>query len=466
MKDKILWFIIFITLSFSSCKTRISNTVPDLQEDASKQTVKELSVINLPIEIPIPALEKEINRQFESLIYEDVSYDKPEVDDVMVRIWKTRAIKIQAYNEFIKYDVPIKIWASYRWKACEACPKIEKSTEFNMTVSFASKMMLHNDWTFKTQTVPAGFTFESKPKLDFGIVSIPITSIVEPIVKEQLAEVTKEIDSEVALSFDFSKEVDTVWRELHQPWQIDSTYNTWLRMQPKEAFVSPIRGTGERIVVTAGFKGLFEVIVGKKPEITPQNPLPLLKTNENVPKDFSFYIESFVDFESASKIACMHLKDTVLELTAKKKVKIDSIGFYGAGNKVFTKVDISGSLNGSVYFMGTPAYDKARNLIYFSDFDFDIKSKNALVKSANWLLHGALKNRVEKEFNYSVTEDLQMARATATALLSGYNFDNIFMLKGKLNALDIKDISVEQNGLKVIIYSTGNAQIKFTSLEF
>lgn len=466
MSGKFYLLILLFTVCLSGCKTRISNTIPDTPAEVVKQPEKVLSVINLPIEIPIPALEKEINRQFESLIYEDVSYDKPEVDDVMVRIWKTRAIKIQAYNEYIKYDVPVKIWASYRWKACEACPEIEKSTEFNMTVSFASKMMLNNDWTFKTQTVPAGFTFESKPKLDFGIVSIPITSIVEPIVKEQLAEVTKEIDSEVALSFDFSKEIDTVWRELHEPRQIDSTYNTWLRIQPDEAFVSPIRGNPERIVVTAGFKGLFEVIIGKQPEKAQLNPLPLLKTNENVKKDFSFYIESFVDFESASGIACMHLKDTVLELTSKKRVKIDSISFYGGGNKVFTKVDISGSLNGSVYFMGTPAYDKAKNLIYFSDFDFDIKSKNALVKSANWLLHGALKSRIEKEFNYSVTEDLQMARASATALLSGYNFDNIFTLKGKLNALDIKEINVEQNGLKVIIYSTGNAQIKFSSLEF
>ncbi len=466
MAGKIYVFIFLIVIGLTACKTRISNTVPDAQQAVVKTSEKELTVVNLPIEIPIPALEQEINRQFENMIYEDVSYDKPEKDDVMVRIWKTRAIKIQAYNEYIKYDVPIKIWASYRWKACESCPKIEKSTEFNMTVSFASKMQLNNDWTFKTQTVPAGFVFETKPKLDFGIVSIPITAIVEPIVKEQLAEVTKEIDNEVAVNFDFSKEIDTVWRELHQPWLIDSTYNTWLKIQPAEVFVSPIKGTTERIVVTAGFKGLFEVLVGKKPDTVQAGKLPPLKNAESEQKNFSFFIESFVDFESASKIACMHLKDTVLELTAKKKVKIDSIGFYGAGSKVFTKVDLSGSLNGSIYFMGTPAYDKARNLIYFSDFDFDIKSKNALVKSANWLLHGALKSRIEKEFNYSVTEDLQMARASATELLDGYNFDNLFTLKGKLDELDINNIIVMENGLRVVIYSKGKAQIKFTSLQF
>ncbi len=467
MKGRIvLLFAAFVFLVFTTCKTRIANTKPDTPDAGKIMVDKTLSVVNIPVEIPVPALEKEINRQFESLIYEDVSYDKPEKDDLMIRIWKTRAIKIQAYNEYIKYDVPVKIWASYRWKACEACPKIEKSTEFNMLVSFASKMMLNTDWTFKTQTVPAGFTFESKPKIDFGLASIPITSIVEPIVKEQLAEVTKEIDSEVAINFNFSKEIDSVWRALHKPRLIDSTYNTWLRVQPKEAFVSPVRGNNERIVVTAGFKGLFEVLIGRKPDIVQINPLPLLKTVESHEKDFSFSIESFVDFESASRIACMHLKDTVLELTAHKRIKIDNIRFYGSGNKVFTQVDVSGSLKGSVYFMGTPAYDKIKSLIYFTDFDFDIKSRNALVKSADWLLHGPLKNKIEKEFNYSAADDLKMAQTSVAELLKGYNFDNIFILKGTLDSLDIKDIIVQEDGLRVVINSKGKAQIKFTSLAF
>ena len=453
-------------LFLTTCKTRIENTLPQPESSQKVKIEKEQSTINLPIEIPILALEKEINRQFEGLIYQDSSFDVPEKDDVMVRVWKTRNIKIQGYNEFLKFEVPLKIWANYRWQACDICPEIIKETSFDITVSFTSKLKVNPDWKFETQTVPSGLVFESKPKLDFGIVSIPITSIVEPIVKEQLVEVTKEIDKEVAQNFDFSKEIDSVWKVLHEPQLIDSTYNAWLKVTPSEVFLGPIRGNNDRIKIIVGFKGIFEIVIGNKPEKSIYRKLPLLKNSENPDKDFNFFIESFIDFESASQIARMNVKDSIMELAAGKSVKIDDISFMGMENKIYTKVDLSKSINGTVYFIGTPAYDTTKNVIYFKDFDYDLKTKNALFKSANWLLHGALKSKIEKEFNYSLVDDLKTIRSSVSELLSNYEFDNLFTLKGKLEYLDIYNIIVEETGLRVIINSKGKANIKIKSLEF
>jgi len=454
-----------IVFSFS-CKTRIENTLPQVENSSQTKIEKEQSIINLPIEIPMKALEAEINRQFSGLIYEDSSFDAPEKDDVMIKIWKTRNIKLQSYNEFLKYDVPIKIWANYRWQACDFCPKIVKETTFDIVVSFTSKLKVQPDWKFTTQTIPSGFVFESTPKLDFGIVSIPITTIVEPIVKEQLTDVTKTIDKKVAASFDFSKQIDSVWQVMHEPHLIDSSYNTWLKMTPSEVFLSPIKGNNERIKFVVGFKGLFEIIIGSKPQDIHYSKLPLIEYSDKPEKDFNFFIESFIDFESATQIARKHIKDTVLELTGNKSVKIDDISFVGMGNKVYTKVDLSKSINGTIYFIGTPAYDKEKSLIYFKDFDFDLKTKNKLFKSADWLLHGALKNKIEKEFNYSMADNLKSAKATITDLLSNYEFDNLFTLKGKLEHLDIYDIIVEESGLRIIINSSGKSEIRFNSLKF
>ena len=455
-----------IVVFFFSCKTRIENTLPEAENIPPAKIEKTQSTINLPIDIPIKALEEEINRQFQGLIYEDTSFNIPDKDDVMVKIWKTRNIKIQGYNEFIKYDVPLKIWANYRWKACDFCPSVEKETTFDIVVSFTSKLKVQPDWKFTTQTIPSGFTFETTPKLDFGIVSIPITAIVEPIVKEQLADVTKTIDKKVAANFDFSKQIDSIWRVMYVPQLVDSAYNAWLKITPVDVYLSPIRGNNERIKIVAGFKGLFEIIIGNKPENSEYKKLPQIKYNESPEKNFNFFLESFIDFESATKIARAHLKDTVLELTANKKVKIDDISFMGLGNKVYTRVDLSKSINGTIYFIGTPAYDKEKSLIYFKDFDYDLKTRNALFKSANWLLHGALKNKIEKEFNYSMADNLKASKKTISDLLTNYEYDNLFTFKGKLDQLDIYDIIVEETGLRIIINCSGKSEIKINSLKF
>jgi len=450
----------------SSCKVRLTDTLPETDASFKKNLNKEYSVLNLPIEIPVKSLEDEINRQFKGLIYEDVSYDTPEKDDVKVKIWKTRNIKIQAHNDLIKYDVPLKIWASYRWKACGICPLIEKETNFNVTVSFLSKLIIKQNWALETQTQASGYYFESKPKLDFGIVNIPITAIVEPILKDELTNVAKVIDKEVSTAFNFSKEIDSVWRELHKPQLIDSAYKVWLKITPNEVYHTPIKAVNEIIKFTTGFKGIFEIIIGQKPQANKLKPLPQLKATPNAEESFFAFCETFIEFEAASELARMHIKDTVFDVTKRKKVKIEDIHFYGKGNIVYTKVDLSKSIKGSIYFIGTPEYDKKNKILYLKDFNFDLKSKNVLLKSAKWLLHSTLKDKIENEFKYNLNEDLNGIHTAINDLLKGYNFDSLFTLSGQLDMLDIHDIIVEEKGIRVIIKSKGKAQLRFNSLEF
>jgi len=455
---------IFIFALFFSCKTRISDTLPDYDKtNANSYTLNESS-ISLPIIIPISLIADEINKEFSHVIYEDLSYDFPIKDDIKIRITKTRPIVLTAQSDFFRYDIPLRIWAQYRWKACEFCPQIEKETSFLLNVSFTSKFSISNNWSVLSQTVPTGYQFETKPKLDFGIVSIPITMLIEPIVKEQLVDVAKIIDDEIKIQFDMKGTMDSIWKELHVPQLIDSSMSAWVLLKPNEILMSPIKSNNENLRIMFAFKGFFQIIMGEKPTVTNIASLPLLKLSDTLNNDFSFFLESLVNYDAATKLARQHIKDTVLTFGNNQKVKIEDIQFMGTYKHLFVKVDMSKSINGTVYFKGKPSYDKENKMLFFDEFDFDIKSKNALIKSATWLFHTNFKNRIEKEFRYVIADDIKQAQSIITELLSDYNFDDIFTINGRLNYLELAHIYTEPSGLRLVIEAKGKAQIKINNL--
>ncbi len=469
LRSKILQVLLFGFLGLlllNQCRVRLSSTAPDFDTHTIVQPPKLESVLNLPVNIPVSVLEKEINNQIQGLIFEDNCYDTPTQNNVKVKIWKTRDIKLQAHAEFIRFDVPLKIWAKYRWRACERCPQIERETSFNLVVSFTSRISVARDWRLQTQTLPSGFHFETRPQINFGIVAIPITSIVEPIVKEELESAAKDIDNEIAASLDFSQDINNIWRELHQPQLIDRSHNAWLKIQPVEVLLSPIRSTQENIRMTVAFRGIIEVVFGAKPEVIRTHPLPLLQTLDRPERNFNIFAASFISYDDATEIARQYLKDTIFQITNLRSVKIDDVRLMGRGNNVYTKVDLSRSIKGSVYFKGTPNYCHESQIIYLDDFDYDLRSKNVLLRSANWLMYEAFKNKIQQSFTYSIAEDIKNAKVIVDELLNDFNFDNIFKLQGRLTKIDIHSILVEPNGIRVVINAEGNTRIHIDNFNF
>lgn len=56
--------------------------------------------------------------------------------------------------------------------------------------------------------------------------------------------------------------------------------------------------------------------------------------------------------------------------------------------------DVSGSYKGRVFFTGKPVYNPEKRTLEIAEPEFDIKTRNALLKSANWLMHGMILKKI------------------------------------------------------------------------
>lgn len=59
-------------------------------------------------------------------------------------------------------------------------------------------------------------------------------------------------------------------------------------------------------------------------------------------------------------------------------------------------LDLTGSLNGTIYLAGFPKYNADKKEIYFDELDYALDTKSKLIRSANWLAQGLILRKYRK----------------------------------------------------------------------
>jgi hypothetical protein len=452
---KILSLFLIITL-VAACKTHVDPSAPDLVKNTEYQP--ELSIINIPVEIPIKLLEDSLNAQINGLIVDDQSYDTPEKDDLKIKVWINGRIKTGTMNDVFYSMIPLKVWAQARYDACDFCPTIEKETNFEPTVYFSTKLSVSKDYRVVTTTTSNGFTWVVEPKIYIAGIGISIKSMVEKELDKTLKNSAKEMDRNISNGFDLRSQVQGIWNQLHTPIMVDSASQTYLKIKPKEFFMSPIKSTTKSLKLNLGVRAFLESYTGTKPEAATIPALPDLKNDAVADNSFYVNLTSRITYAEANKLANQSMANQSYQM-GKKTVVVDSLHLSGNNNKLVVKTYVSNGINGMVYLCCRPEYDMEKSLLAMKDVDFDINTKNVLYKSAAWMIDGLFSKKLESKLVFKMSGQLDSIKTQINTQIADYRYQNLFTLKGKLDKLEVKGIYMEPDGIRVALSARGSANI-------
>lgn len=452
-----------ILLLFSACKT-IKPNEPHY-ETSKKQFTRSLSYVNIPLEIPLLVIENKINSQLKGIIYEDDSYTMPSVDDIKIRVYQNSRIGVTALGNELKFTIPLKIWAQGRYEICPVCPTIEKQTAFDVEVYFRSKVEIMKNFKFKMSTISDGFEWKSQPKISIGPINIPIASLLESSIEKQLQEVSKEIDSNVNRLIDLRSNIESLWSIAQEPILLDDSTQTWLKVEPTSLLLAPITSEKSILSVRLGLETYLETFTGNKPLLKEKKPLPELRPASRAAQDFSIQIRSELSFESATAIAKKQLVGQEFRLK-KKSIRLEDIEIYGKGDLAYVKVVLSGSLKGTLFLSGIPTFNSQTNELSIEQLDYDIQSKNILVKAGSWLLNGSLQKQLQHQMRFSFDKEITSIRDDLSSRIKKTKHKNLFTLKGNLKEFKVHDVYLAEDHFDIVLDAQGNAKIIFDSADF
>jgi hypothetical protein len=184
---------------------------------------------------------------------------------------------------------------------------------------------------------------------------------------------------------------------------------------------------------------------------------------------FSIFLDAMLNYDSLGMILNQNIAGKQFDFKkgfVKKKFILDSCKVYGGGfDKLVIKVNFSGTNSGIFYLTGRPVYDNDKRLLEVKDIDFDIKSKNILLGSADWLFDKKITKEISRYARFELGAYIDSAK---TALNQQLNRELARGIRGYGNIKEIKLAGIYplQQRLVIRSYCEGALAVKVESIDF
>lgn len=474
MKGKGIVLLATAVLLFASCSHKIRPEKPTLAQTDFNLDSLPVSEINIPIQIslkPVYAMaEKSVDTLFTSPGYPD-QWVQQGCDSRYKYTFRRSPLqmKVAGMSMDLGFTGYYKIIGSSRvcvmgaavspWTPPCKCGFDEPERKVN--VSFTNSITLQPDYKVWLTTKRN----EPKPldKCEVCFWGQDITKQVMNGLKEELDAAKAEIDKNFGM-VDLRPRFQQVWDQLNKVYNIYGM--GWLQMNPQRMHINNLFAKNDSLYIYLGLSA--------KPVISFEKPSEVYTVipgmgNLNRRQGFSIFLDALLNYDSLSNIMNRNLADKEFDLNkgpVKKKFIIKHCELFGQGNeKLIIKVDFAGTDEGTFYLTGKPTYDKTTRILEIKDMDFDIKSKNALLKTADWLFSRKVINEISKYTRYDLTSFIDTAKISINQQL---NQEWIKGISSSGHVDEIKLISICPFSRFLMIRSncTGNLSVKVESADF
>ncbi len=464
----IFLFVVFVVVS---CSKKIIPDKPSLSKTNFKMDSLPESQINIPIQVnlkPIYTLaEKTVDTLFTSPNWPD-GWVQDACDTKYKYTFRRSPLQMKTSGSalILGFTGYYRIIGSTRvcvngtalspWTPACRCGYDEGERKVN--VSFQNSVVIMPDLKAKLSIK----RLEPQPidKCTVCFWGEDITIEVIKGLKEELDAAKADMEKTFGI-YDLRPKLQQVWDQLNRIYDLYGL--GWLQINPSKIRINNLVAKNDSLNINIGLSA--------KPIISFEKPNERLTTIPNI-TDFSYhpgfniFLDAILNYDSLSNIVSKQLKDKKFDLTSNKYIIIKDCTVYGIDNEnLIIKVNFEGSEKGLFYLTGKPSYDLLAKTIELKDLDFDIRSKNMLLKTAEWLFNRRIVNELKKYSRFDLSSYISTATATANQQLNKEWMKGI-QSTGRMEEIKIVNIYPLREHLVIRSNCSGSLAIRVDSINF
>lgn len=450
-----------MNLFFSCSSTQKIEALKPLPTDDSPMVYKTTtSIVSMPLEISLKEIENQTNKSLNGLIYED---NNLEDDKTEMKIWKTAPIQIVEANGKIKTILPLKIWSKFKYGTDFMGLNDTREINLNGTITLLSDVKLNN-FKLTTNSKIDDFEWSESPSILVSGKNIPITYIINPTLSIFKSKIAKKIDEAIEKSADFKPYVLDVLEKMSTPFVTSEQYETWFKLIPIEVYVTDAILGKKDIKMDLGLKCNMQTMVGLKPKNTFDRNSISFKPVTKIPEKISAHIAAISTYESASRIITNNFKGKEFA-SGKRKITVQKVDLWQKDGKIIIALEMTGSIDGTIYLSGIPNYNSITKEIFFDQMDYVLNTKGLLTKTANWLLQGVILKKIEENCRYSIKTNLDEAKKSMLPYLTNYSPMKGVFVNGTMNDFEFEKVEITNKAIIAFISTTGKMNVKIDGME-
>ena len=454
------FFLALVVLNGCSTAQKIETLKPLPSDDSPMVYKTSTSFISMPLEISLKEIEHQLNKTLNGEIYIDTNIND---DKTEMKITKTAPIKISEKEGKIVSVLPLKIWSKFKYGTDFMGLNDTREINLNGTITLVSDAKLSN---FKMNTVSKieDFEWSESPTITVAGKNVPITYIINPTLSIFKSKVAKKIDEAINQSADFKPYVLDVLDKMSTPFQTSEQYQTWFKLIPIEVYVTDAVLSKTNINMNLGLKCNMETMVGQQPKNTFDRTKIAFKPVINVPDKVTANIAAISTYDSASKIITANFKGKEFA-SGSRKIVVQNVSLWHKDSKIIIALDMTGSINGTIYLSGIPNYNSITKEIYFDQMDYVLNTKGLLTKTANWLLQGMILRKIQENCRYSIKENLDEGKKNMLPYLNNYSPMKGVFVNGTMNDFEFEKVELTDKAMIAFITTTGKMKVLIDGME-
>jgi hypothetical protein len=454
--------ILFAALVFNSCSTtqKIEALKPLPSDDTPMVFNNKTSFVNMPLEISLKEIENQLNKTLSGEIYNDSNLED---DKTEMKIIKTAAIRLIEKNGKIQTVLPLKIWARFKYGTDFMGLNDTREIYLNGTITMTSDVKLSN-WKLSTTSKIEDFQWAESPSIMVAGKSVPITYIINPTLSIFQSKIAKKIDEAIENSCDFKPYVLDVLEKMSTPFLTSEQYQAWFKLIPIEVYVTDATLGKKEIKMDLGLKCNMQTMVGTKPKTNFDKTAIQFKAVTKIPEKLTANIAAISTYDSASKIISSNFNGKEF-VSGSRKILVQNVALWQRDSKIIIALEMTGSINGTIYLSGTPNYNAVTKEIYFDQMDYVLNTKGLLTKTANWLLQGVILKKIQENCRYSIKENLDEGKKSLLPYLNNFSPMKGVFVNGTFNDFEFEKVEVTDKAIIAFITTTGKMNVKIDGMD-
>jgi hypothetical protein len=253
------------------------------------------------------------------------------------------------------------------------------------------------------------------------------------------------------------------WNMLSQTYTIPGI--GYFTLRPKRLRMQNINAQNDLLNIHIGITASPSVTFEKPTGVSTQ--IPNLSASAN-PGGFSVYLDAALQYDSLSRVVNGYMagkRYDVSEGIFKKHIVVKEVTVAASPDgRMLIKVDFTGSFNGTAFFTGNPVYNPANKTIEVRDLDYDLQTKNVLLKTAKWLFSGKIEEELKKNTKIDLTSYFNNAQQSLNTYL---NKEWTKGIKGSGSVKELKVVSVQPLPQHILIKTacSGNLRVNVSEID-
>lgn len=290
-----------------------------------------------------------------------------------------------------------------------------------------------------------------------------ITSTIIDALKKELDVSKGDLEKSYG-SIDLKPQFQKLWHHLNTPYNVSEM--GWLQINPQKVRLNRLYGTGDKLNINIG--------LAAKPVVRFEKPLNPLSTVPNISSfsrasGFNINVDAVLSYDSLSSILNKQIagKEYIFSKAfIKKKFVFKECKLIGSkSDRLIIEVNFTGTNNGTFYLTGKPVYNSTLKTLAVTDVDFDVKTKDVLLKTADWLFSKKIIAEIEKLAKYDLKQLMNDAAKNIDQQLNR-EFMKGVRGAGTITEMQIAAIIPQSNWLMVRANATGNFGLTVSGADF